>query len=83
MMEEGTSLLAHGETLAERVRGAERQLASLFHEHLALVLLGRVPRRLDFRDFVTRMDVSGALNGKYEKDVADELRYRYSDLPRG
>jgi hypothetical protein len=38
--------------------------------------------QLDFRDFVTRMDVSGTLDGKYEKDVADELRYRYSDRPR-
>ena len=82
MMEEGTELLAHGETLAERVRGAERQLESLFHDHLALVLLGHVSRRLDFRDFVTRMDVSGALDGKYEKDVADELRHRYSDVSR-
>lgn len=79
MMEEGTWLLAHGETLAERVRGAERQLASLFHDHLAAVLLGHVSRRLDFRDFVTRMDVSGTLDGKYERDVADELRQRYSD----
>ena len=82
MMEEGTWLLAHGETLAERVRGVEQQLASLFHDHLAAVLLGHVSQRLDFRDFVTRMDVSGALDGKYEKDVADELRYLYSDLPR-
>jgi hypothetical protein len=82
MMEEGTWLLTHGETLAERVRGAERQLASLFHDHLAAVLLGHVSRRLDFRDFVTRMDVSGTLDGKYEKDVADELRHRYSDRPR-
>jgi hypothetical protein len=82
MMDEGTWLLAHGETLSERVRGAERQLASLFHDHLAAVLLGHVSRRLDFRDFVTRMDVSGALDGKYEKDVADELRHLYSDCPR-
>jgi hypothetical protein len=82
MMEEGTWLLAHGETLAERVRGAERQLASLFHDHLAAVLLGHVSRRLDFRDFVTRMDVSGTLDGKYEKAVADELRQWYSDLSR-
>jgi hypothetical protein len=82
MMAEGTELLAHGETLAERVRGAERQLESLFHDHLAEVLLGHVSRRLDFRDFVTRMDVSGALDGKYEKGVADELRHRYSDRPR-
>lgn len=82
MMEEGTWLLAHGETLAERVRGAERQLASLFHDHLAAVLLGHVSRRLDFRDFVTQMDVRGILDGKYEKYVADELRYRYSDRPR-
>lgn len=82
MMEEGTWLLAHGATLAERVRGAERQLASLFHDHLAAVLLGHVFRRLDFRDFVTRMDVSGTLDGRFEKEVADELRYRYSDRPR-
>jgi len=26
--------------------------------------------------------VSGTLDGKYEKDVADELRYRYSDRPQ-
>jgi 3-oxoacyl-[acyl-carrier-protein] synthase III len=82
MMEEGTWLLAHGETLAERVRGAERQLASLFHDHLAAVLLGHVSRRLDFREFITRMDMSGMLDGKYEKDVADELRHCYSDCPR-
>ena len=82
MMEDGTWLLAHGETLAERVRGAERQLASLFHDHLAAVLLGHVSQRLDFRDFVTRMDVSGTLDGRFEKNVADELRYRYSDRPR-
>jgi len=31
MMEEGTGLLAHGTTLAEQVKGAERQLASHFH----------------------------------------------------
>ena len=49
------------------------------HDILAAVLLGHVSRRLDFRDFVTRMDVSGRLDGKYEKDVADELRHRYSD----
>ncbi|HEX8823844.1 MAG TPA: hypothetical protein VF794_28245 [Archangium sp.] len=79
MMEEGTELLAHGETLAERVRGAERQLASLFHDHLAAVLLGHVSRRLDFRDFVTRMDVIGTLDGRFEKNVADELRHLYSD----
>lgn len=82
MMEEGTRILAHGETLAERVRGAERQLESLFHEHLAEVLLGHVSRRLDFREFVTRMEVSDRLDGRYEKDVADELRQRYSDRPR-
>ncbi len=81
MMEEGTELLAHGETLAERVRGAERQLESHFHDHLAAVLLGHVSRRLDFRVFVTQMDVSGTLDGKYEKGVADELRHRYSDRP--
>jgi hypothetical protein len=46
------------------------------------VLLGHVSRRLDFWDFITRMDVSGRLDGKYEKDVADELRHWYSDHPR-
>jgi|GEM_PF-2048386 len=82
MMEEGSGLLAHGGTLAERVRGAERQLESLFHVHLAEVLLGHVSQRLDFCAFVTRMDVSGRLDGRYEKDVADELRHLYSDCPR-
>jgi hypothetical protein len=81
MMEEGTWLLARGEPLAERVRGAERQLASLFHDHLAAVLLGHVSRWLDFRDFVMRMHVSGTLDGKDEKDVADDLRHCYSDCP--
>ncbi|SDF34685.1 hypothetical protein SAMN04488504_1337 [Myxococcus virescens] len=52
------------------------------HDILAAVLLEHVSRRLDFRDFVTRMDVSGTLDDKYEKDVAVELRYRYSDRPR-
>jgi hypothetical protein len=83
MMAEGTELLAHGETLAEWVRGAERELASIFHGHLAAVLLGHVSRRLDFRDFVTRRDVSGTLDSKYEDAVADELRHRYSDRPQG
>ncbi|QRK14238.1 hypothetical protein JQX13_35925 [Archangium violaceum] len=67
---------------AGRVRGAERQLASLFHDNLAAVLLGHVSRRLDFRDFVTRMDVIGTLDGRFERDVADELRKWYSDCPR-
>jgi hypothetical protein len=82
MMEEGRGLLAHGGSLTERVRGAERQLEALFHDHLAEVLLGHVSQRLDFCAFVTRMDVSGRLDGRYEKDVADALRQRYSDLPR-
>ncbi len=64
------------------MRGSERQLESLFHDHLAAVLLRHVSRRLDFRDFVTRMDVSGTLDRKYEKDVANELRQWYSDCPR-
>lgn len=81
MMQEGAEPLAHGATLAERVRGAEQQLEALFHEHLAKVLLGRVPRRLDFREFVTFMNKSGRLDGRYEQDVANELRQRYSDIP--
>lgn len=34
------------------------------------------------RNFIELMDVSGTLDGKYEKDVADELRQWYSDCPR-
>ncbi|MFY0568953.1 hypothetical protein ACN28E_34740 [Archangium lansingense] len=82
MMREGAELLVHGETLAERVRGAERQLEALFHEHLAEVLLGHASRRLDFGEFVTSMNMSGRLDGRYEQEVANELRQRYSDGPR-
>jgi hypothetical protein len=78
MMEEGTGLLSHGATLAERVRCPERRLKSLFHDHFVEVLLGHVSRRFVFRDFVTRMDVNGTLDDRYEKDVADELRHPYS-----
>ena len=46
-------------------------MESLFHDHLAAVLLGHATRRLDFRELVTRMDVSGKLDGRYKKGVAD------------
>jgi hypothetical protein len=81
MLREGAELLVHGETLAERVRGAEQQLEALFQEHLAHVLLGHASRRFNFREFVTSMDRSGRLDGRYEQDVANELRQRYSDSP--
>lgn len=81
MMEEGAELLRHGATFSERMRGAELQLEALFHEHLVAVLRGTESRRLFF-ELVTDMDTSGRLDGRYEKDIADELRHRYSNRLR-
>jgi hypothetical protein len=77
MMKEGGEMLKHGSDFPERVRGAEHQLEALFHEHLAAVLGGSEPRR-SFSEFLTDLDISGGLDSRYEKDVADELRHLHS-----
>ena len=78
MLEEGLRLQREGETLAERVKGAEMWLVSKYHEHLVGVLLQYVGRRLDLREFFTRMEDNG-LKGRFDDDVAYEMRRRYSD----
>jgi zinc-finger of acetyl-transferase ESCO len=81
MMKEGAELLRHGATFSERMRGAELQLESLFHDHLAAVLRGTESRRSYF-ELVTDMDTSGRLDGMFDPDIADELSHRYSNRPR-
>lgn len=49
---------------------------------LAAVLLGTAPQRLSLREFVTFLDTSGRLDGRYEPDLASELRHRHSNRPR-
>ncbi len=81
MMKEGAELLEHGLNFSERIHGAELQLEALFHDHQSAVLLGLESRR-SFFELVTYLDTSGRLDGRYEKDVADELSHRYSNRPR-
>jgi hypothetical protein len=80
-MREGAELLKHGATFSERIRGAVLQLEALFHDHLAAVLRGAESRQ-SYYELVTFLDTSGRLDGRYEKDIADELSYRYSNRPR-
>jgi rubredoxin len=81
MMKEGAEVLEHAATFSERIRGAELQLEALFHDHLAAVLR-RTESRRSYFELVTDMDTSGRLDGRYEKDIADELSHRYSNRPR-
>ncbi|MDC0708762.1 hypothetical protein POL68_09810 [Stigmatella sp. ncwal1] len=81
MMEKGAVLLRHGFTFSERMEGAELELEALFHDHLAAVLRGTESRR-SFYEFVTDLDTSGRFDGRYEKDVSNELNHRYSNRPR-
>jgi len=76
MMREGAELLKRGTTLSERVAGAEQQLNALFYDHRAAVLRGTEPLR-SFCELVTNLDISGKLDSRYGKDIADELRHRH------
>ncbi|WP_426751128.1 hypothetical protein [Myxococcus sp. Y35] len=76
MTHEGLQKMRHGETLEERVEGAELWLRARHHDHLEQVLRdGR--ERLDVMAFFTRMEEDG-LEGRFADDVAQEMRRRYS-----
>lgn len=81
IMKDGAELLKHGLDFSERIKGAVLQLEALFHDHLAAVLQG-IESRKSYYELVTFLDVSGRLDGRYEKDIADELSHRYSNRPR-
>jgi hypothetical protein len=75
---EGLALQRPDVPLAGRIRGAERWLVAMHHEHFVKVLLGRV-QRMDLRSFFTKYETY--LTGNFDDEVKAYLRYEYSDAP--